>query len=335
MFLVIIPIPLWVNLLIKAVIHMNITNMPARGWSALLARLAAGGGKKLIILLFLSIFVLTGASCVQQNGGEEVTILTIEEAKAAAESFINANLMPAGQTATVKEVVEEGGLYKAVVSAGTGEDINSYMTKDGKTFFPQGMDMKNTDPAGNQEENAQPTVKQVPEITESDIAKGKTDSKVAVIEYSDFECPFCLRHNATMDKLYEEYKDKIAFYFRHFPLSFHPEAQKAAEASECAGEQGKFWEMHDAIFAANEEKNMSVAKWKTAAKTLGLNSAQFDKCLDDGKYAGKVASDMAGGKTAGVSGTPATFVNGQVFSGAVDINKIKAAIDSALASAQE
>jgi len=135
-----------------------------------------------------------------------------------------------------------------------------------------------------------------------------------------------------MDKIFTEYKDSIKVTFRHFPLSFHPEAQKAAEAAECAGEQNKFWEMHDLIFAANENQTMSVAEWKKQAKTLGLVVAQFDKCLDDGKYADKIKADLSEGQSIGISGTPATFINGKVFSGAVGYEALKSEIEKDLAS---
>ena len=170
----------------------------------------------------------------------------------------------------------------------------------------------------------------VPPITDADYPKGGDNAKVTMIEYSDFECPFCSRHNDTMKKIEAEYGDQIRIVFRHFPLSFHPEAQKAAEASECAGEQGKFWEMHDKIFDANTAGNMSVAKWKEEAKNLGLNAGQFDECLDSGKYAKKVIDVMDAGAAAGVEGTPATFINGELVSGAVPYDQLKGMIDAAL-----
>jgi len=108
----------------------------------------------------------------------------------------------------------------------------------------------------------------LPAITSDDHVKGPENAKVTLVEYSDFECPYCLNHKATVDQVVENYGDDVRVVFRHFPLSFHPEAEKAAEASECAAEQGKFWEMHDKIFAANEAGTMSVNKWKEEAKKL-------------------------------------------------------------------
>ncbi len=179
--------------------------------------------------------------------------------------------------------------------------------------------------------NQEPTpAGEVPPITGDDHVKGGNNAKVTLIEYSDFQCPYCSRHNDTMDEIYKAYGNKVKIIFRHFPLSFHPEAQKAAEASECAAEQGKFWEMHDKIFAANTAGTMSVAKWKEEAKNLKLNTSKFNDCLDSGKYADKVGQMAAGGSTAGVEGTPATFVNGELVSGALPIEQFKQIIDGKL-----
>lgn len=157
----------------------------------------------------------------------------------------------------------------------------------------------------------------VPEVDGDDHVRGNPNAKVTLIEYSDFECPFCLRHIDTLDQLLETYPNDVRLVYRHYPLSFHPEAQKAAEASECAGEQGRFWEMHDAIFAANAAGAMSVTKWKEVAGTLGINTSQFNDCLDTGKMASRVNQDLNEGTAAGVGGTPGTFVNGSLVEGAV------------------
>lgn len=177
----------------------------------------------------------------------------------------------------------------------------------------------------------EPTASPVPAISDSDYVFGDKNAKVVLIEYTDFECPFCAKHYDTAKKIKETYGNKIAFVTRHFPLSFHAEAQKAAEAAECAGEQGKFWQMYDYIFAANKAKDMSVDKWKAGAKKLGLSTAKFNDCLDTGKYAQKIADSANGGAAAGVDGTPATFVNGELVSGALPFEQFKSMIDGLLA----
>jgi protein-disulfide isomerase len=171
----------------------------------------------------------------------------------------------------------------------------------------------------------------VPDIKSGEYVKGNPNAPVTLIEYSDFECPFCQRFVPTVEQLLREYPEQVKIVYRHFPLSFHPNAQKAAEAAECAGEQGKFWEMHDILFAKAEQGTMGVEIWKTEASVLGLNTTQFNTCLDSGKYASKVANDMNEGAASGVSGTPATFVNGVLISGAVPYAQLKAQVDQALA----
>jgi len=170
----------------------------------------------------------------------------------------------------------------------------------------------------------------VPALNDSDYFVGNKDAKVVLVEYTDFECPFCLKHSETSKKIKEMYGNKILFVLRHFPLSFHENAQKAAEAAECAGEQGKFWQMYDVLFTANANQNMGVAKWKSEAVKLGMNAKQFNDCLDSSKYAKKIADEQAGGAAAGVDGTPATFINGQLVSGAVPFEQFQTIIDGLL-----
>jgi len=158
---------------------------------------------------------------------------------------------------------------------------------------------------------------------------GPKTAKVTLIEYSDFECPYCAKHYDTMEQIKKAYPNDVRIIYRHFPLSFHPNAEKAAEASECASSQGKFWEMYAKIFEANKAGNMSVATWKQAAKDLGLDSAKFDKCLDSGDMAKVVAADQAEGSNAGVGGTPATFINGTLVEGALPFDSFKTQIEAA------
>ncbi len=162
-----------------------------------------------------------------------------------------------------------------------------------------------------------------------DHIQGPTDAKVTLIEYSDFECPYCSKQFDTMAQIKAAYPKDVRIVFRHFPLSFHANAEKAAEASECASDQGKFWEMYDKIFAANKAGAMSVDAWKQAAKDLGLDTTKFNNCLDKGDKAARVAEDQAEGSNAGVGGTPATFINGQLIEGALPFDSFKQAIEAA------
>ncbi|MDF1497063.1 MAG: thioredoxin domain-containing protein [Patescibacteria group bacterium] len=168
------------------------------------------------------------------------------------------------------------------------------------------------------EEPAQPSV---PVVNASrDHILGSENAIITMIEYSDFECPFCARHQETMDIIKELYPNDVRIVFRHFPLSFHAHAQKAAEASECAADQNKFWEMHDKIFELSKSGNMSIDNFKLSATQLGLNRGQFDPCLDSGIKASRVTEDQNQGMVAGVQGTPATFINGELVSGALPLD---------------
>jgi protein-disulfide isomerase/copper chaperone CopZ len=178
------------------------------------------------------------------------------------------------------------------------------------------------------QDNTQPTI-QTFEITTKDHVRGDFNAPITLVEFSDFECPFCARHYPTLKKILEDYKGKVRLVYKHFPLSFHPNAQKAAEASECAAEQGKFWEYHDKLFE-NFQNGYSLEKFKQWAKELGLDTTKFNDCLDSGKYAQKVKNDYQEGLQKGVKGTPSVFVNGELVVGAVPYEVLKQKIDSLL-----
>lgn len=166
-------------------------------------------------------------------------------------------------------------------------------------------------------------------ITQADHVRGNFNAPITLVEFSDFECPFCGRHYPTVNKILAEYPGKVRLVYKHFPLSFHPNAQKASEAAECAGAQGKFWEYHDILFE-KQSSGYSVEKFKTWAEQLGLNTTKFDTCLDSGASAGIVQTDAQEGGAKGVNGTPATFVNGQLVSGALPYETFKQIIESEL-----
>lgn len=174
---------------------------------------------------------------------------------------------------------------------------------------------------------AQPSAPVKPVDEKAEFIRGKKDAIVTLIEYSDYECPFCLRHESSIAQALKDFPNDVRVVYRNFPLSFHPQAQKAAEAAECAGKQGKYWEMHDEIFNANSAGTMSVDKWKEVAKNLKLDTNKFNKCLDSGETAAKIAQDENEGASAGVTGTPGTFVNGELVEGAVPYATLKQVIE--------
>lgn len=154
---------------------------------------------------------------------------------------------------------------------------------------------------------------------------GPANASVTVIEFFDFQCPACRDAEPTIKQIRENYKDKVKFVARNFPLSQHEFAEKAAEASECAFEQNKYWEYHDSLM----DGNLDTVSLKQYAKDLGLNTTQFDNCLDSGKYSSQIQKDFQDGISYGVQGTPTFFVNGKQIS-LTSYSDLQRAIESAL-----
>jgi len=178
-----------------------------------------------------------------------------------------------------------------------------------------------------------PSAVTVAPVTDADHVKGGKRAKVTLIEYSDFECPFCGRFAPTVKQVIDTYGDDVRVVYRHFPLSFHPQAQPAAVASECAAEQGKFWEYHDGLF--ENQATLGSATFSRIAQNVGLNVGKFESCLSSGKYDQAVQDDLASGTAAGVGGTPHSILlseDGQTLpiSGALPFDQVAAAIDSLL-----
>ena len=168
-------------------------------------------------------------------------------------------------------------------------------------------------------------------VAEADSpALGPKGAPIEMIEFSDFQCPFCYRVRPTLEKVLSTYGDKIRFVYRNYPLPSHPNAHPAAEAAQCANEQGKFWPYHDKLFA--DPRKLSDADLKQAAVDLGLDAAKFDACVDSHKYKARVDADMQAGDAAGVNGTPAFFINGRQLSGAQPYEVFKQLIDEELAA---
>jgi len=249
-----------------------------------------------------------------------------------AVDYINDNGL-AGSQASLVSASEESGIVKIKIKIGTNE-FDSYVTKDGKYLFPQAIEISGadeTDDSSGQPANgqSQDSGEKNFSVTESDHIRGDVNAQITLVEFSDFECPFCQKLFPTIEEILTDYEGDVRLVYKHFPLDGHPNARKAAEASECASEQGKFWEYHDKLFE-NMEGGYSLEKFKQWAKDLKLNATEFNSCLDTGKFAQKVQDDFLEGADKGVTGTPATFVNGQLVSGAQSYESFKQIIDSLL-----
>lgn len=177
----------------------------------------------------------------------------------------------------------------------------------------------------------QPTVPAVVDVSvDDDPARGPEDAAVTIIEFSDFQCPYCGRFfQQTLPQLMAQYGDRIRFVYRDFPLDqIHPFARGAAIAAECADDQGKFWEYHDLLFS--NQQALSGADLKSYADRLGLDTEAFAACVDDSRYNDEVNADLRDGLQAGVTGTPTFFINGRRVVGAQPLQTFQAIIDELL-----
>jgi protein-disulfide isomerase len=158
--------------------------------------------------------------------------------------------------------------------------------------------------------------------------KGGENAKVTIVEWSDFQCPFCRRVTPTLEQIHETYGDQVRVVFRHLPLSIHSKAPAAHAAAEAAHKQGKFWEMHDKIF--ENQRELSAEKFTAYATELGLDVDQYKKDVVSAEVKKRVDSDSSAAATLGVTGTPAFFVNGRYLSGAQPFASFKKLIDEEL-----
>ena len=160
-------------------------------------------------------------------------------------------------------------------------------------------------------------------------SKGPAEAPVVIVEFSDFQCAFCQRARPTVRQVLAEYGDRVRYVYRHYPLPNHPNARPAAEASACANEQGRFWPYHDQLFA-NPSK-LAENDLRAYAAAVGLDAEKFDACFTGRRFKNQVDADMKEADEAGVSGTPAFFINGRSLEGAQPFEAFKRIIDEELA----
>jgi len=160
-------------------------------------------------------------------------------------------------------------------------------------------------------------------------AVGPANAPIELVEFSDFQCPFCYRAHPTIKQVLSTYGSKVRFVYRNYPLPNHPNARPAAEAAQCANDQGQFWAYHDRLFA--DQTKLGNDDLKASAAALGLDAGRFNACFDSHKYKARVDTDVQAGTEAGVNGTPAFFINGRMLSGAQPFDEFKKVIDEELA----
>ncbi len=286
------------------------------------------------------------AGCVGGTDKGAAPVLTEDEvANKTIEYVIEAFLKPQGLDGEFKSIepIDED-LYVVNFTFGMGmmqREEQVYVTSGGRLILGQEFDI--TEPPETQPppETAEPT--EPPEPIRADVSidgdqcLGSEDAPVTIIEFSDYQCSFCARFwEQTLPQIKEEYIDtgKVKFVYRDFPLGFHGNAQKAAEATECANDQEKFWGMHDKVFEGQGEwgGGDAVTIFKGYAAELELDEDEFADCLDSGKHTGEVQKDMEDGMAAGVQGTPAFFIDGIFVSGALPFEAFKQIIDVELAN---
>jgi protein-disulfide isomerase len=161
--------------------------------------------------------------------------------------------------------------------------------------------------------------------------RGPANARVTLLEYADYQCPYCQQIQPAIEKLEQDFKGTIDFVYKDFPLPMHANAEKAAEASQCARLQGKYWEYHDQL---EKTKQLDPAALKSHARTLQLDTAAFDKCLDNGETADVVKATASEAENLQLQGTPTFFVNGRYVSGTVSYEKLRGVIEEELSASQ-
>lgn len=290
----------------------------------------------LVMAILLVFSLLTNGFNFSNSAVTGAATISLSEAEQKTLGYVNSNLLQEPFVAELKSSEDLGSLYKMTLTV-AGQEIESYLTKDGEMFFPQGFetDLNLAALANNSAatETAPIIVKDV--SADDDAVKGSAQAPVTIIEFSDYQCPYCAKYvKETQAQIMAQYVEtgQVRYVFRDFPLTFHAEAQKAAEAAECAGEQDQYWEMHDYLFENNDY--LTVENLKGYAADLKLDIKKFNNCLDQGTMAEEVKKDLADGKKYGVQGTPGFFINGKLISGAQPFSVFKKEIEAALAAAE-
>jgi protein-disulfide isomerase/uncharacterized protein YneF (UPF0154 family) len=246
--------------------------------------------------------------------------------------YINKYLLQPGFKASLVNVSLYGeNLYKLSLEFKRDNQVvggsDVYLTKDGKMLILQSVDI-----------SKRPEVQRTEVSPDDDPYLGSDDAKVTIIEFSDYACPYCAKFEIQiLPKILEKYGDKIKFVYRDFPLPFHGNKSiLAAKAANCAGDQGKYWDMHDILFKRQTEwaelDGALEQRLYAYAEELNLNMNEFEACMESEKYDKEIRKDYIDGEKAGVTGTPTVFINGIKIVGARPVEEYYKIIDRELAS---
>jgi len=268
------------------------------------------------------------------NGFPSINERSKEKTAERAVAFINENLLAGFATASLTSVKEIDGLYLLdidLVSNLSGESQNAtlYVTKDGKLLFPSAIDISSFKYAAPVEEGTEDVSLEAAD----DPILGNPEAVLTIVEYSDFECPFCGEVYWTVKLVLEEYPEDVQFVYKNFLIESHTFAQKAAEAAECANLQGKFLAYHDILF--QNQDALGIDDLKKYAADVGLDTELFTRCLDSGAMAEEVALDMSEGLQEGVSGTPTFFIGEQKIEGNQKFAAFQTIIEEELAKMRQ
>ena len=245
------------------------------------------------------------------------------------------NNVPPAQAVTVTDLKDSPikGAKQGVLQVGTAPQVRQIpftMSPDGRYVIFASVDDITVDPS--KAVMSKINIKDEP-------FRGNKDAKVTIIEYSDFQCPFCAKGYTTVEQqVLKDYGDKVKFVFKDYPLPFHPWAEPAAIAAECAKQQkvDAFWKMYHGFFANQKDVNPTNVKDKAweFVSDQGLDKAKFDDCFENKKTQAGVKADIAEGQSVGVTGTPSFVINGRLLVGAQPYEQFKAVIDDELASSK-
>ena len=255
-----------------------------------------------------------------------------KKAGLAKEKYLEAELTKRRGTVSDAEIQKVYDDNKDRVGAQTLDQLRPSITQ----FIQRNRDAQNLAILVDELRKTGPAVKVSLDPPRYDVAiaahdpmRGPATAPVTIIEFSEYQCPFCGRVTPTLKALEQKYGDKVRVVFKDFPLQNHLQAPKAAEAAHCAGDQGKYWELHDRLFA--NQQQLQIADLKKHAGEVGLDQATFDQCLDSGKNAKIVQEDVDLGSSMGVSSTPTLYINGRLVTGAQPTSVFEAIIDEELA----